>query len=156
LISAGGVFGAVAMLANAWHSDHSGERFWHIVTPLLASSLAFFVIGQATAPPAVMAGYLVLHSAIFAFQGLQPTHMAQNIPARDLGVGIASLNSIAQVGAFVAPILFGMTKDATDSYDLGLLLLPLSPIIAIGFLSVVRRRAARRATRSFGGLAGSI
>ena len=141
LVSAGGIVGVFTMLANAWHSDRHGERFWHIVAPLLLVSLAYVVIGMAPVPIAVMAAYIFLQGAIFAYQGLQPTYMSQNIPARDLGIGFATLNSIAGVGAFVAPILFGMARDATGSYDLGLSLLPLSPLIAIGFLFAARHHS---------------
>jgi cyanate permease len=38
-------------------------------------------------------------------------------------VGIAFINSVAALGAFVAPWLIGLLKDATGSYSYGLLML---------------------------------
>lgn len=145
LITAGGLSGAMAMLANSWFSDRTGNRFWHIVMPLLIMSTGLFVIGTSATPLVVMAGYLCMVAGSFGYQAVYPTYVSQSIPARDLGVGYAMVNSIAQTGAFFAPILFGMAKDATGSYDFGLGFLPLSPLIAIGFLFFIRRRIAASA-----------
>jgi ACS family tartrate transporter-like MFS transporter len=128
LVTAGGLLGAIAMLANSWASDRTGNRFWHIVAPLLLLSASYFLIGKSTTPLVVMAGYLCLMAASFGYQAVYPAYVSQSIPPRDLGVGYAMINSIAQAGAFVSPILFGMAKDATGSYDLGLSLLPLSQV----------------------------
>lgn len=32
---------------NSWHADKTGERFWHVVTPLFFA-VAAFIIGVAT------------------------------------------------------------------------------------------------------------
>jgi cyanate permease len=48
-------------------------------------------------------------------------------------VGIAFINSVAALGAFVAPWLIGLIKDATGSFSYGLLMLA-ALVTAGGFL----------------------
>jgi len=48
-------------------------------------------------------------------------------------VGIAFINSVAALGAFVAPWLIGLLKDATGSYSYGLLMLA-ALVVAGGLL----------------------
>ncbi|OJJ60513.1 hypothetical protein ASPSYDRAFT_146706 [Aspergillus sydowii CBS 593.65] len=41
------LIGAVALIANAWHSDKTGERFLHILIPAVLA-IAAFILGAAT------------------------------------------------------------------------------------------------------------
>jgi ACS family tartrate transporter-like MFS transporter len=50
-------------------------------------------------------------------------------------VGIAFINSVAALGAFVSPWLIGLLKDATGSYSYGLLML--AALVAAGGLLVL-------------------
>lgn len=41
------VFSCIVSLINAWHSDRTGEKFWHIVGPIIGG-LVGFIISMAT------------------------------------------------------------------------------------------------------------
>jgi hypothetical protein len=62
--------GVIVCLANAWHADRTGERYWHITGPLYFAVAAYIiaVTRQDFAPryvaimlmiPGVYAGYVV-------------------------------------------------------------------------------------------------
>jgi ACS family tartrate transporter-like MFS transporter len=42
------------------------------------------------------------------------------------GVAVAAMNTLSQFGAFVAPWLWGISKDRTGTYHLGLMLVPIA------------------------------
>ena len=58
-------------------------------------------------------------------------------------VGIAFINSVAALGAFVAPWLIGLIKDATGSFSYGLLMLA-ALVTAGGFLVLSRSSPSER------------
>jgi ACS family tartrate transporter-like MFS transporter len=66
------------------------------------------------------------------------------IPCRLIPVGTATVNTLAQLGAFVAPVLWGVSKDATGSYHAGLTLVPLAFLAAAGIALHVRHAARRK------------
>ena len=62
---------------------------------------------------------------------------------RILAVGLAAMNTLSQIGAFLLPFGFGVLKDATHSYTPGLV--TLSAIVGVGvvLIEVLRRRVRR-------------
>jgi ACS family tartrate transporter-like MFS transporter len=54
---------------------------------------------------------------------------------------IAAINSVGQVGSFICPYLWGLAKDQTGSFHLGLTLLPIPFLVAAAIVISVRRRA---------------
>jgi ACS family tartrate transporter-like MFS transporter len=141
LITIGGLGGVAGMLGNAVLSDRSGDRFWHMVVPLLLVAIGFAVVAHSPAPVAAIAGFFVLQSALYAFSGIEPAAISEAVPPRALGIGMAVINSITQLGAFVAPVLFGFATHVTGSFDLGLALLPAGPLLGLALLFAIRRRA---------------
>jgi ACS family tartrate transporter-like MFS transporter len=69
--------------------------------------------------------------------------VSQTLHRRHLAVGAAAVNTIAQLGAFLSPIAFGIARDATGSYDLGIALLPISFFAAAAIFNHIRVRVAR-------------
>jgi ACS family tartrate transporter-like MFS transporter len=52
------------------------------------------------------------------------------VPAWMVAVAMAAVNTLSQLGAFVAPTLWGISKDATGSYHFGMTLVPLAFLAA--------------------------
>ena len=63
---------------------------------------------------------------------------------RELAVGLAALNTVSQVGAFVMPYLWGRAKDATGSYHAGLIGLSVALLVNVALILVVRVKAHAR------------
>jgi len=65
------------------------------------------------------------------------------VQSRMVAVAVACINTLAQLGAFVVPILWGISKDSTGSYQFGLTLIPLLYITS-GAITLNLRRQIRR------------
>jgi ACS family tartrate transporter-like MFS transporter len=125
VVSAGGLLGAAALVGFGWNSDRRKERFLHLVIPLLSSALAFGILAVTRNPQVVIGAYwLVMMSGggIAAIFWLAPGEV---LAPRTLAISLAVINSVGQLGSFVSPVLWGMAKDTTGSFHLGLSLLPI-------------------------------
>jgi ACS family tartrate transporter-like MFS transporter len=130
VVAIGGLLGAVAMLFAGWHSDHSGERFLHLAVPLLLSAVAYGILGMTSEPLIVIAAYwlaIASNAGIAATFWLAPGEV---LAVRTMAVSVAAINSVGQLGSFVSPYLWGIAKDATGSFHLGITLLPIGYVLA--------------------------
>lgn len=144
LVAIGGILGAFAMVLNGWNSDRTRERFFHLAAPLLTSALAYGLLGLTSNTLAVIALYWVVvmsNAAIGAVYWLAPGEV---IAPRAMAVSVAAMNAIGQLGSFVSPILWGIAKDATGSYRLGISILPIGFVLAAIIVLWLRRKAMAR------------
>lgn len=151
VVAIGGIVGAAAMLLFGWHSDHSGERFVHLAIPLLSSALAYAILATTSEPVVAVSAYwlaIASNAGLAATFWLAPSEM---IAPRQLAVSVAAMNSIGQLGSFVSPYLWGIAKDATGSYHLGISLLPVGYTLAgllvlwLGYQARARQITLRQA-----------
>ena len=125
LISCGGAMIVVGMLASGWHSDRIGSRFGHLIGSMLLVAASFAFMSQAKTPVMLITAFLAMSffwPALTLSTNLVATEV---VPCRMVPVAVATINTLAQLGAFVVPVFWGISKDATGSYHLGLSLLPL-------------------------------
>jgi ACS family tartrate transporter-like MFS transporter len=66
--------------------------------------------------------------------------LTEVVPSRMVAVAMAAVNTLSQLGAFVAPTLWGMSKDSTGSYHFGLTLVPLAFLAAAAIAFGVRQQ----------------
>jgi MFS transporter, ACS family, tartrate transporter len=145
LIAAAGVVGAACMLLNAHSSDLRRERYLHVAVPLALMAAAFAVMSQMHAPAAAMAAYVTMIGANAATGGAFWLIAGEAIGARQAAASFAAINCIGQLGSAVAPYLWGLAKDATGHYQLGLTLLPIPFALGAAILLYLRVRDPRRA-----------
>ena len=147
IVSVGGLIGAVMILLVGRAADHWGERLWLAVicATLVAGSCA--VLAAATQPALVIAAYLGFAGACFSLMMLMTTSWTDMLHARELAVGLAALNTAAQVGAFVMPYLWGRARDATGSYRVGLIGLVVASLLSIALIIMVRVKVHLRRQR---------
>jgi ACS family tartrate transporter-like MFS transporter len=125
VVSGGGLLGAAALVGFGWNSDRRKERFVHLVVPLLTCATAFGILALSSNPLVVIGAYwLVMMSSggIAAVFWLAPGEV---LAPRTLAISLAAINSVGQLGSFVSPVLWGMAKDSTGGFHLGLSLLPI-------------------------------
>jgi ACS family tartrate transporter-like MFS transporter len=130
LVAAGGILGAAAMILAGWHSDYRRERFLHLAIPLLTSGLGYAVLSIASDPLIVIGAYwsvIMSNAAIAASFWLAPGDV---LAPRSMAISVAVINSVGQLGSFVSPWLWGIAKDATGSFRLGLSVLPVGFVLA--------------------------
>jgi ACS family tartrate transporter-like MFS transporter len=138
IVAAGGLLGGAAMIAFGWHSDRRRERFFHLTLPLLTSALAYGMLALTRDPRVVIGAYwlaIISNAGIAATFWLAPGElMAQ----RSMAVSIAFINSVGQLGSFISPVLWGMAKDATGGFRLGLSLIPVGFVVAAALVLWLR------------------
>ena len=143
LISGVGLGGAVAMLTNGWSSDRARERYFHTAIPIGIMAISLGAIGLGLPPIGVMAAYGLATLAQMAFSPVIWAIPGELLPPRMIAVGAAAINTLGQTGSFVAPFLWGIAKDRTGDFQLGLTLLPIPMLTAVGLVLLLRRRSLR-------------
>lgn len=141
LTAVGGLFGAAAMLFNGWRSDRTGERYFHLMVPLLLIALAIGVMSLTRQPLAFVCAYLLFAAASAAGATALWLAPGELLHPASAAVSIAAINSIGQLGSFISPYLWGIARDRTGSFQLGLMVLPFAYLIAAAIVYGARRRA---------------
>lgn len=134
------VFGLAAMLYWSGRSDRSGSRTMYAVTAavMMAIGLAAGSFTGTNHPVLMMAaltvGIVGIQSFAATFWPL-PTAILSGVAAAG---GLAMINSVGNLGGFVAPTVYGMIKDATGGSDqLALLVVAAMPVVSAVVLLVL-------------------
>lgn len=125
--------GVIGMLVFSQSSDRTGERVWHLVTPLLIGGFGLVLAGLSLG----MGGSAMLtigafSIAYFGISGSLPVFW--NLPTAFLGTaaaagGIAFINSVGNVAGYAAPQTVGLLHDLSGSYE--------APMMVMGLMVVV-------------------
>jgi ACS family tartrate transporter-like MFS transporter len=143
VVSIGGVLGTLGMLLSGWLSDRRGDRFTYLLGSTVLLAGAYFVFGIATSPVTATVAYLVI-AAVWTTVTLSTWMVTTDVlHVRLLAVGSAAINSMSQLGAFIAPYAWGASKDATGTYAVGMLALPIATLIAVAMILILRRQLQR-------------
>jgi ACS family tartrate transporter-like MFS transporter len=138
---------AVATVVMVWwarRSDRTGERRWHVALPLLVAGAALVFMALSAGNIWVSVALLVvITAAIYAPYGPFWAMPSLFLTGSSAAVGLAAINSIANLGGFVGPVAFGALKDSTGSIYAGLAFVSLT-LVAAGIL-VVRLRFVKEA-----------
>jgi MFS transporter, ACS family, tartrate transporter len=130
-----GVVAVIAMIWWARHSDRSGERTWHVVGACLLGSLGLVLAGFAGTVLGVLLSLTLVNIGISAAKPPLWSMPTMFLSGSAAAAGIATINSIGNLGGFVGPAMIGWIKDLTGSFQGGLLfvagLLVLSAILTL-------------------------
>lgn len=123
-------FGAVAMILWGRHSDKTGERVWHCAGPLIVGGIAIPITLYLGSPFAAMVAVTIctvgIVCSLAAFWPL-PTVFLTGVAA---AAGIALINSVANLGGFIAPYVTGWMADVTGSQKTGLWIVGIIMVLA--------------------------
>src|SRR5882724_5810812 len=123
------LFGTVAMILWARHSDASRERVMHVGAPLLLTAVALGVCGYMDNPYVTMVALIVAAIGIFCTFAVFWTLPTAWLSGSAAAGAIALINSIGNLAGFGGPYLIGWVKEATGSTSTGLLALAVLPLI---------------------------
>ncbi len=147
LVERGIAIAAILMVLWARHSDRTLERAWHVAGPqaLTALCLASTFGARAFAPTVAILFLAVVgtYAVKDPFWGLATEWLTADTAA----TGIAQVNAIGNLGAFLGTALLGVIKEATGSYALGLL--PLALVTGAGAVMALALGRMRRVTTQF-------
>jgi ACS family tartrate transporter-like MFS transporter len=150
LVSVGGVIGAAAMLLAGDHADRRGDRFRDAFRLILVMAAALVAIAAAPSPAVVMVAYLAFAATCFTINMLLSSGWAEVLHVRELAVGAALINSIANLGGFALPFAWGAARDASGGFAVGLVALAVFAGVAAVLTLRVRAGVKRQASLPFG------
>lgn len=144
------LFGAVAMILWAQHSDRTRERVWHVALPLFLTAAALAVSGYVQDPMVTLVALTFAAIGTFCTFGVFWTLPTAWLTGTAAAGGIALINSIGNLAGFGGPYLIGWVKESTGSTATGLLVLAILPLIA-GLLVLLGKHETRAEFVTAGG-----
>src|SRR5215217_1060464 len=124
------LFGTIAMILWARHSDATRERVAHVGGPLLLTAVALGICGYVSEPVTTLMALTAAAIGIFCCFAVFWTLPTAWLSGTAAAGGIALINSIGNLAGFGGPYLIGWVKDTTGSTSNGLLVLSLLPLLA--------------------------
>jgi len=144
-----GIVAVVAMVLWARHSDRTGERTWHVVGACLLASLGLVLAGFAGSVLAVLLALTLVNIGISSAKPPLWSMPTMFLSGSAAAAGIATINSIGNLGGFAGPAMIGWIKDLTGSFQGGLFfvaaLLVLSAVLTLVLARSQRASAAAAA-----------
>ncbi|QND44914.1 MFS transporter (plasmid) [Rhizobium lusitanum] len=113
-------FAVVAMVLWARHSDRTGERTWHVVLACLLAAAGLVFAAGATGVLAVLIALTLVNIGISCSKPPLWSMPTLFLSGPAAAAGIATINSIGNLGGFVGPSMIGWIKDLTGSFAGGL------------------------------------
>lgn len=137
------VFAVAAMYLWSRHSDRTGERTWHVTLACVAAGVGLFFAGFAASLVAVMVALVVVNAGVSAAKPPLWSMPTLFLSGSAAATGIATINSIGNLGGFVGPYAIGLIKQSTGSFEWGLYfvggLLVLSAVMTLVIAGTARR-----------------
>jgi len=115
--------GAAAMIWWGRHSDRTMERKNHLLAAMILAAVGVAAAALIEEPVLKMVAFTMSAIGLNACNPVFWTLAPNFLTGASAAVGIAYINSFAALGAFVAPWMMGLVKDATGSFTYGLLAL---------------------------------
>ncbi len=129
----------------SWHSDRTNERTWHVVLACLFAAAGLALAGNAAGVVGVVAALTVVNIGITSSKPPLWSMPTLFLSGHAAAAGIATINSIGNLGGFVGPAMIGWIKDRTGSFAGGLYfvagLLVLSAVLTLILAGTARRTA---------------
>ena len=137
-MSATGLIGALAMLANGWHSDRAAERHLHVAIPLALMAAMQWTIAGAHSAVVLLPAYGLYYMGVYAVQAAFWPIPSTALRGADAAVGLAAIGSIGIFGGFVGPYLWGIARQHTGDFVLGHLCVGTCLLLAAVFVLRIR------------------
>ena len=133
--------GTIGLILWGYSSDRYNERRWHLIISTSLAAVGLFCAGWFShsfwAVAAVAVAAVGIYGSRPSFWPMPSLFLTGGAAA----VGMALINSIGNLGGYLGPIVVGMIKDSTKSFEMALYFLG-----ACALLSAVITLLATRAT----------
>jgi ACS family tartrate transporter-like MFS transporter len=140
------VAGVSAMIIVARSSDRVLERRYHAAVPQIVAAIALLLLGTITTPSLLLI-VLWCFAAMGIWSYFGPFWSLPNefLSGSSAVVGIALINSVANIGGFVGPYAIGAINKRTGSFDGGLVLAGISLMVSATLILMLRKRTKQDA-----------
>lgn len=134
----------VAMVLWSRHSDRTNKRSWHVVFACLVASSGLALAGWSTGLIGVILTLTLVNIGISSAKPPLWSMPTLFLTGPAAAAGIATINSIGNLGGFAGPAMIGWIKQTTGSYAGGLYfvsaLLVLSAIMTLALAKWGKKR----------------
>ena len=129
--------GAAGMVWWSARSDRLGERKNHTIITLLIAAVGIIAATMTEDPLLKMLAFSFSAFGVFAVLPVFWTLPTAFLSGASAAAGIAAINSIGNLSGFAGPFAMGYIKDATGSFNGGLLLIAGCVLIAMVLVMVL-------------------
>ena len=140
LIAASGVISSLLMLIICAHSDRHGSRYPHIIAMAITGALMCFVLWWTSSLWQMLPAFFLYSAATLILGPLCLVLATEVLHPDSRAVGYAAINTIAQVGNFSGPILWGIATDASGDYQLALAVIPVVLLVSAALACLLGSR----------------
>ncbi|QGZ65848.1 MFS transporter [Paraburkholderia acidisoli] len=147
------LFAVAGLLIVPRHSDRHRERYGHIVVVSGVAALTMAASAWVHAPALQLLFICLTAFSIYSIQAVVWALPGEFLTGASAAVGIAAINSLANLGGYLGPYGIGIIKDATGSLAAGLYFLAATLVFA-ALVTFAVRAALRTPPRRAGDLAG--
>ncbi|WP_459569778.1 MFS transporter [Cupriavidus sp. 8B] len=120
------------------HSDRKGERYWHIIVVSAMGAITMAASAWVQTPALQFLFICLTAFSIYSIQAVVWALPGQFLTGASAAVGIATINSLANLGGYLGPYGIGLIKDATGKLASGLYFLAAMLVFAVIMTFVVR------------------
>lgn len=139
------IFAVIAMVLWSMHSDKTGERNWHVVIACLVAAGGLVFAAYASSLVAVLVALVIVNVGVSSAKPPLWSMPTMFLGGAAAAAGIATINSIGNLGGFFGPYIIGWVLEVTGSYAGGLFavagLLVLSSVLVLVLASTRRSKS---------------
>ncbi|KAF1050216.1 MFS transporter [Xylophilus sp.] len=132
------LFAVAGLLLVPRSSDRHGERHMHIVVVSAAAALTLALSAWVRSPVLQLLFISLSAFSIYPIQAVVWALPGEFLTGASAAVGIATINSLANLGGYLGPYGIGLIKEATGSLAAGLYFLAAVLLFAVVMAYVVR------------------
>lgn len=145
------IISVVAMILWSRHSDKTNERTWHVALACLTAAVGLVIAASTGSMFGLIAALTIVNVGISCSKPPLWSMPTMFLSGAAAATGIATINSIGNLGGFAGPAMIGWVKDQTGSFAGGLYfvagLLILSTVLTL-VLSFTQKNKANSAELS--------
>lgn len=145
------IISVVAMILWSRHSDKTNERTWHVALACLTAAVGLAIAASTGSMFGLIAALTIVNVGISCSKPPLWSMPTMFLSGAAAATGIATINSIGNLGGFAGPAMIGWVKDQTGSFAGGLYfvagLLILSTVLTL-VLSFTQKNKANSAELS--------
>ncbi|MFV0284101.1 MAG: MFS transporter [Castellaniella sp.] len=114
------IVSVVAMVLWSRHSDRMNERTWHVVLACIAAAVGLWIAAASNSIVGLIAALTLVNIGISCAKPPLWSMPTLFLSGSAAATGIATINSIGNLGGFFGPAMIGWIKDQTGSFAGGL------------------------------------
>lgn len=141
LVTIPGLTGLIAMIFIARSSDRMMERRYHVAIPAFLAAAALLLLSSVHAAFYSVALLSVLALGVCSYYGPFWAMPSEFLTGFSVAAGIALINSVGNLGAFVGPYAIGAVAERTGNMRMGLAMVGVWLFISATLVSLLPRKA---------------